>query len=76
MGSCMNGKIIANILLNIPTEYREWLLINVAPETLARWSRQNSIALSPYRSLKEKVISICKNKELSDLAQYEKFNDN
>lgn len=71
----MNGKIIANLLLNIPTESREWLIQNVAPETLARWTRQSSVALRPYRNLKEKIKAITSGKEeLSDLAKWEKKN--
>lgn len=67
----MNGKTIANILLNLPAQSREWLINNVAPETLSRWSRQNSVALRPYRNLKEKVAAICASQELSELAKYE-----
>lgn len=67
------GKKIANILLNISKEEREWIMNNVSPITLGRWSRQTVIALDPYRNLKEKVKAIASGADnLSELAQFEK----
>lgn len=69
-----NAKKIANILLNLPTGVRAWLLENIAPETLARWCKQNNVALKPYRNTKEKVMAIYNNKEeLSELARFERL---
>lgn len=66
-----NGKEIAKKLMNLPREHRQWLIQNVAPRTFARWCRQNSVALRPYKTLAEKIEAHFNGQELSDLAKYE-----
>ncbi len=70
-----NAKKIANVLLNLPTNVKIWTMENIAPETLARWCRQSSVALKPYRNTKEKVMAVYSGaEELSELAKYEYLN--
>jgi hypothetical protein len=62
------NKDFANKLCNLPKKHRDWVIKNVAPETLIRWFKQNGF--------KTKIKNLVEGKEeLSDLAKLEKKKD-
>lgn len=67
----LNTQDLAKKLINLPKAQRDWLIKNVAPETVARWARQTPSALKPYKSFKDKVAAKYNGEELSDLAKFE-----
>ena len=67
-------KNIANILLNLPVKYREWLLENVAPETFKRWCNRQAIDNRKFSVRKHLNDLIDGKTELSDLAKFELTN--
>ena len=65
-------KIIANILLNLPADTREWLISHVSPETFRRWVKQMNNNVISRKDLLNKIKDIKEGREkFSDLAIYE-----
>lgn len=65
-------KQLANLLLNLPSEDKKWILQNIPPETFSRWVNYHY-----YHNLKQKDFTAkikrlkSGEEELSDLAKFE-----